>query len=361
MLSAAALLPGRCFERVAAAGETMARRAESTSVRCHKRQGHIEATSMPVRKFTCPDCEAVLRPAKPLPSGKRVTCPKCGAGFVVRGEEDEAEPEGKSPKKSPATAIKPKDDPFGDDGPAMYAVIKEEEPVQEQDEEEDEDYEDEDEDRPRKKPKKKDGARMEDLEFRTNTEVTDPRGPAQAALISPSNFLMLCSFITIVVAILALAYGAWPFLFMDYLGLEPKEVLNQGKKKDDEDKGGRANINLPQDQDPTKLQGEPARIYWEAYDAKMLQLIIIIITSVIVIIYNSIIIIGGVKMQNMESYTWAMVATIMAFVPLSFPGLSQLAALMSLTTLRTKKVIDGFTYVPASATPYARQRKREVL
>lgn len=315
---------------------------------------------MPVRKFTCPECEAVLRPAKPLPSGKRVTCPKCGAGFAVRGEEEEEV--GAKAKKPSAPASKAKDDPFGDDGPEMYAVIKEEEPAQEEDEdeEEDEDDDDEDQDRPRKKKPKKEDARMEDLEFRLNTSIADPRGPAQAALIGPSNFLMLCAFITIVIAILALAYGAWPFLFMEYLGLEPKEVLNQAKKKDGEEKGGGSNISIPDDQDPRQLKGEQAKRYWDAYDAKMVMLIIIIIVSVIVIIYNAFIIVGGVKMQNMESYTWAMVATIMAFIPLCFPGLGQIAALSSLTTLRSKKVIDGFTYVPPSATPHAR-KKREVL
>src|SRR5262249_14192975 len=121
---------------------------------------------MPVRKFTCPECEAVLRPAKPLPSGKRVTGPKCVAGFVVRGDAEEDEVAGKA-KKPSTPAGKAKDNPFGDDGPEMYAVIKEEEPAQEEDEdeEEDDDYDD-DEDRPRKKKPKKDTARMEDLEFR---------------------------------------------------------------------------------------------------------------------------------------------------------------------------------------------------
>jgi hypothetical protein len=301
-----------------------------------------------------------LRPAKPLPSGKRVTCPKCGAGFVVRGEDDEAETQAKAAKKPGAPAGKGKDDPFADEGPEMYAVIKEEQPVQEEDEEE-EDYDDEDEDRPRKKKPKKEDARLEDLEFRLNTSITDPRGPAQAALISPSNFLMLMGFITIVAALLTLAYGSYFFLFTENLGLEPKDVLSQAKKKDgEESKGGGGNISIPDDQDPKKLQGEQANRYWAAYDAWMSQLIIIIIASVIVIGYNTFIIIGGVKMQNMESYTWAMVATIMAFVPLCFPGLGQIAALMSLTALRSKKVIDGFTYVPPSATPHARQ-KREVL
>jgi hypothetical protein len=317
---------------------------------------------MPVRKFTCPDCEAVLRPAKPLPSGKRVTCPKCGAGFVVRGDDDPIT-EGKPTQKSSTPAGKAKSDPLDDDGPETYAVIKEEEPAQEELDDDEDEYEDEDddddEDRPKKKPKK-DTARLEDLEFRMNTAVTDPRGPAQAAIISPSNFLMLMGFISIVIAVVALAYGAWPFLFMDNLGIEIKEALGQGKKKDGDDKGGTTASNIPADADISKLRPEEKQRYYDYYDAKWWFLVIIICASVVVIAYNSVIIMGGVKMQNMESYTWAMVATIMAFVPLYFPGLGQIAALMSLSTLRSKKVMEGFFYVPPSATPTARQ-KRQVL
>jgi hypothetical protein len=314
---------------------------------------------MPVRKFTCPDCEAVLRPAKPLPSGKRVTCPKCGAGFVVRGDDEEAAPEGKPTKKSSTPAATAKPDPFGDDGPETYAVIKEEEPPEEEeDEDEDEDYDEDDDDRPRKKKPKKDTARMEDLEFRLNTAVTDLRGPAQAALISPSNFLMLCAFITILVSVLVLAYAAWHFLFMENLGLDIGAVVNMNKKKDGEDKsgGGGGASNVPTDVDLSKLTPEQKDRYWQVHDAWLWFLIFLIVASLFVIGYNAVIIVGGVKMQNMESYSWSMIATIMAFVPLCFPGLGQIAALMSLTALRSKKVIDGFFYVPPSATPMARPK-----
>src|SRR6516164_4305022 len=130
---------------------------------------------MPVAKFTCPDCKTVLRPAKPLPSGKKVTCPKCKAAFTVTDPDEEKAIKAGKPVASAKT------DPFADDGPETYAVVKEEAPV-----EEDEDEEDEDDDGKPKKPKqpKKDKARSEDLEWRLNMSVADPRGPAQAAVIS---------------------------------------------------------------------------------------------------------------------------------------------------------------------------------
>src|SRR5262249_4541151 len=118
---------------------------------------------MPVAKFTCPECKSVLRPAKPLPSGKKVTCPKCKAAFTVTDpDEDKAIKAGKPGAKS-GSAVKP--DPFEDDGPETYAVVKEEEQVE--DDVDDDDEEDED-GKPRKPKPKKDRARSEDLEFRLN-------------------------------------------------------------------------------------------------------------------------------------------------------------------------------------------------
>jgi len=319
---------------------------------------------MPVSKFTCPECETVLRPAKPLPSGKRVTCPKCKAQFTVRDPDEEAKP-AKSAKKPAAPAAK--NDPFADDGPDTYAVIKEEEPKEELEDEEDED---EDEDRPRKPKKPKKDARMEDLEFRVRMDAPDPRGPAQAALISPSNFLMLVGTLACLVGVGAIAYGAWPFLFTeDILSKEEFFGVTQGK-----DSGSDTEQKTDSKQKQRKIQVEEGKVVWndrtpsnedkEAYykarDEKELWLIIYMVAGGVVLVYNAFVIIGGVKMQNMESYTWAMVASIMAFV-LSFPGLGQLAGLLALTTLRSKKVVDGFFYIPPSATPHARQKKKEVL
>jgi hypothetical protein len=321
---------------------------------------------MPVSKFTCPECETVLRPAKPLPSGKKVTCPKCHAQFTVRDPDEAAAQAIKPAKKSAAPAKK---DPFDDEGPGTYAVIKEEKPEEEELEEE-EDEDDEDDDGRVKKPKKtqKDRVRSEDLEFRLNIKVTDPRGPAQAALISPSNFLMLVGTLACIAGIIAVGYGAWPFLFSDEI-LDPAEFFGlKGSKEDDSEKKDsapkrpRLMVQLSEDGklDLSKVPTEERNRYYDARDEKWWILVAFIAGGAFVIAYNAVIIIGGVKMQNMESYTWAMIASIMAFV-LSFPALGQLAGLMALTTLRSKKVVDGFFYVPPSATPHAKQKKRDVL
>jgi hypothetical protein len=312
---------------------------------------------MPVAKFTCPECEAVLRPAKPLPSGKKVTCPKCKATFVVHDAEEEAG------KKSGAAAGA-KNDPFDEEGPETYAVVKEEEPEEEPDEDEEED--DEDEDGPKKSKPKKERARSEDLEFRLNVKVTDPRGPAQAALVSPSNYLILVGSLMVIGGIIAILVGAWPFLFSKDI-IDPAKVLNAPKKSDDDDSKESKNkrpttqsvpmMTSGDEVDEEKLSQEQKQKLWDARDERWWELFWFMLGGSLAIAYNAVVIVAGVKMQNMESYTWSMVGAIMA-LGASFPALGQLAGFIALTTLRSKKVIDGFFYVPPSATPHKKQKKQ---
>jgi hypothetical protein len=49
--------------------------------------GHV----MLVAKFNCPACEAPLKPAAPVPSGKKFKCPKCTRVIVVPSPEDDVE------------------------------------------------------------------------------------------------------------------------------------------------------------------------------------------------------------------------------------------------------------------------------
>jgi phage FluMu protein Com len=51
--------------------------------------------------FACPECQRVLRTAAPLPAGKKIKCPKCGAVFAVPDEEERT-----------ATAIRSKNSPL---------------------------------------------------------------------------------------------------------------------------------------------------------------------------------------------------------------------------------------------------------
>jgi hypothetical protein len=321
---------------------------------------------MPVAKFSCPECKAVLRPAKPLPSGKKVNCPKCKAVFTVTDPDEGKAIKAGKPGGKPAPLSK--NDPLYDDGPETYAVIKEEEQV-EDDEDEDED---EDEDgKPKPKKPRKDRARMEDLEFRLNTDIPDPRGPAQAAVISPSNLLMLVATLACLVGIWSVFRGAWPFLFLedivdatDFNGPAPKDIDDDEKPREKQKTATQKKLFPVKDKtnelDFERLSPEQKQQYNDKRDEVWLWDVGYIIVGAILIAYNTVIIIGGVKMQNMEVYPLAMTASIMA-LGLSFPGLGQLAGFICISTLRSKKVLDGWFYIPPSATPHKKEKKREVL
>src|SRR5262249_7033755 len=143
---------------------------------------------MPASKLTCPDCGKVLRPAKPLPAGKKVKWPEGGALFVAQDDEvpkatftaasakrGAKAAAGGAKQAKPAKKAKQPDDekpkapdgtiPFADDeddGPATYAFEagdKHEEP---------------------------------EIDHVPDTSIKDLRGPAQEAVMRPSNYMILC-------------------------------------------------------------------------------------------------------------------------------------------------------------------------
>jgi hypothetical protein len=118
--------------------------------------------------ITCPECNTVLRPAKPLRAGKSVKCPKCGAGFVVGGDEP-APPTSKSKapspvQKKPAPSVAPlvpqNDDDEDGDGQA-YSVQTE---------------------------AAADGPKVS---YALDMSIRDLRGPAMSQVIDPSNKLII--------------------------------------------------------------------------------------------------------------------------------------------------------------------------
>src|SRR5262249_49845094 len=145
------------------------------------------------------DCEAVLKPAKPVPEGKKVKCPKCGANFTAVGDAgDDAimsvEPADVAPaappKKKPAPAkpaakpappAKPDDD--DDDEGGTYGVVRDED-----DEEEEEDPRGRRGGAPKKSKKPK-------IDHVPDMSIKDLRGPAQEAVVSPSNTLLIAGLV----------------------------------------------------------------------------------------------------------------------------------------------------------------------
>jgi DNA-directed RNA polymerase subunit M/transcription elongation factor TFIIS len=69
---------------------------------------------MAATRLTCPECNATLKPAQPVPDGKKVKCPKCGVPFISPGavapevfelsEEDAAPAAPSAKRKAPTEA-----------------------------------------------------------------------------------------------------------------------------------------------------------------------------------------------------------------------------------------------------------------
>ena len=182
-------------------------------------------TIMATSRITCPDCRSVLKPARPLADGKKVKCPKCGKMFTTPGlVEEVVEVEEEQPRKSKASAKKPKaavkktapapapkktaDDDGEDDGGGIYGTVQDEEKA--------------DEDKPQ-------------IEYAPDMSIKDLRGPAQAAVVRPSNYLLLIGGVSALLDILIICVCFWPMVFSEHLkdhaGVLGEEVQIGGRQR----------------------------------------------------------------------------------------------------------------------------------
>src|SRR5262245_19229882 len=282
-------------------------------------------------KITCPHCDAVLKPAKPLAAGKKVNCPRCGEVFTVRDEEEEEEarparavPARPAKKAAPAKAARPAkpaapapppkksaaDD--DDDGELTYGVIRE--PEDEED-----------------KPK---------VDYVPDLTVKDRRGKAVMVLGLPSNFLLGLSAVICIGALVAVGVFVWKFIFPPEFWVDPGTVLTKDStlKKD---------TNLPKDDPPPPKKREEydknkelPKIE-EAEEEEKNFCIIWAIVSGVIMIYYAVVAMATVKMQNLESYNWAMTAGIMASVSLIGAPLG----IWAISLLRQPDIKAAFEYV----------------
>jgi predicted Zn finger-like uncharacterized protein len=280
-------------------------------------------------KITCPHCDAVLKPAKPLAAGKKVNCPRCGEVFTVRDEEEEEEarpaparPAKKAVPAKPARPAKPAppapppkksavDD--DDDGELTYGVIRE--------------PEDEEEDKPK-------------VDYVPDLTVKDPRGKAVMVLGMPSNFLLGLSAVICIGALVAVGVFVWKFIFPPEFWVDPGTALTKDAtlKKD---------TNLPKDDPPPpkkreEYSKEEIRKIEDKEDEEKTFCITWAIVSGVVMIYYGVVAMATVKMQNLESYNWAMTAGIMAAVSLIGAPLG----IWAISLLRQPDIKAAFEYVP---------------
>jgi Zn-finger nucleic acid-binding protein len=117
------------------------------------------------------------------------------------------------------------------------------------------------------------------------------RGPATAALVLPTKLLIFVGILSCVVGIVWLIYGIFPLVFTD---------------------------------------AAPS-------DEEVVESLVQMMLAVFIFAMGCVVCYGAFKMQTLESYTWAIVASVI--------GIAALVGIFSLITLRDPKVIAGFQEV----------------
>lgn len=328
---------------------------------------------MAASRITCPDCQSVLKPAKPVPDGKKVKCPKCGSTFTAPGLVEEAMgiidivEEAESPRKAKKPGRKEKAGikKARDDRPAPK---KKKSPADSDEEESGGIYSyisdpDANEDKP-------------EIEYAPDLSIKDLRGPAQEAVVKPSNYMLLLNGLGCLCNLFLICVMFWPMVFsessVDYYTVLEKHYKSQGTKEaEGKIKGIPKEYKDLKDEEKAIVEAEEEKDHeWRFY--KMGGFIFLLI-------YNAVAIIGTVKMQNLESRAWGIASSIMSLLPFSAAGMGALigglfyklgswlldelaepyawglavlvyllaigVGVWSLRTLMEKKVIDGFRYV----------------
>lgn len=294
-------------------------------------------------KLTCPECQAVLKLANPPTPGKRIKCSKCGSSFAVPADKEKApagaaKPAKAGPKGDPAkSAIKAKK-PAG--GPAKSggkssgaapapAKTEEKKP------EEDTTYgvldkpEAEEEEDDKKKKKKK--SVFDPVE----TGPRNPRGPAAAIVVRPSNFLLADGVKGCFGWLATIVLVLWPIVFppiQDEKTKEARKKLEEGVLIYD----GVASVSRD---DPNALVVDPpldprvaeaakdmakeaaTRTLIGAFTAVGTGIVVFIVLLLLLPLilgfaYSATVAYGAVKMQSLESKVFGYIASIMAMIPI---------------------------------------------
>lgn len=334
-------------------------------------------------RVTCPECDAVLKLAGSPPSGKKLKCPKCEAMFAPQAkevtEDDPDQPVKTAARKPMAPQPKPKasvakpaaeakkglDD--DDDGPKTYGFGDEGPKVE---------------------------VEKEEIDYGLDTSLKDLRGPAQAAVIKPSNFLMMCG---------AIGFISWLIVLTITIIIVFLPVRDDKEEKDGILPSGRpvgptlealvrnVDVSDPVLSDKEKeMLKEDERLAREAqYNLVMwagmnvLWFIVILLFTGFGMFYAFLVMVGAVKVQNLESRGWGIASSILVMFPIHTFGLMMLTMLLMsvifiglledpglagmfilvlcpleallnvgvgawmLTVLLSKVVITGFEYKPA--------------
>jgi hypothetical protein len=294
---------------------------------------------MAAAKVKCPDCGLALNPAKAPQPGKKVKCPRCANVFTVPGPDEiqtvPPRPAAKKPnpaiqKAAPAKATgkapapgkppAPKPGPAAQDEEAGVYGFKTSPDEEKKQEEE--------------KP---------EIEYAPDLSVKDPRGPATAILVKPTNFMLLLGSLGFFWGTFCFGAGIWPFIFSEYL-IEPKmmdpyltnlqDLTRKLESEKDPDKkkliqkgiDGIGNVTLEQlyknekflnEVTVEKLKEKSPALYdaWERLcDDRQSDLILKIVIGLLEMIFGGALAFSAVRLQNIDSLTWAWTAVGLSIV-----------------------------------------------
>jgi hypothetical protein len=217
----------------------------------------------------------VLRSAQPAPAGKQIKCKACNTAFTPRADDAPPRPGTAAPVKKKAAAAA---------AAAPAAAATRDKALD--DEGGPSSYvvikeEDTEAQREAKKLVRYDGVQ--------DKYKKSARGPAMSLLVFPSNLLVAEGALTVFGGILVFLWAMWPVVFTDVAPSE-EEIAEQA--------------------------------IWMLF-------------GVMLMAWGALICLGASKMQNLESYTWAMVGAVLGILPL-------LVGIFSIAMLRNPKVIAGF-------------------
>ncbi len=280
---------------------------------------------MAVSKLTCPKCATVLRPAKPLPAGKKVKCPKCGTVFAAAegpaaGAAKKPEPAAakKAPPKGPAL---PRPGDEDEESAGVYSFVKEEEPGDD----------DEDEDGKPKKPK---------INYAPDMSIKDLRGPAQAAVMKPSNALIFVGIMGFLgwlgLIVVLLIPVLFPLKDDDEGKPRPAKSVGPGLAAAAQSTTSPFGGPAPASAADKDKKGEDKQSAFDVagMDFGLLAvfawwlLILAILPLVLGMVYCATVTFGAVKMQNLESRAWGIASGILALLPFTTGGLMLLTAFL---------------------------------
>jgi hypothetical protein len=280
---------------------------------------------MAAPKLICPECETVLRPARPVAPGKKIKCPRCDTVFVAGGDEDEDDPpprkaasrkaspdKGRKPApkaKAPAAKEAPKK-PAGDDDDdgGVYGTVKEES----------------EEEKEEKKPK---------ITYAPDMSIKDLRGPAQSIVMGPSNKLAVCGFFGFAGWLVLIVLLLIPALFPIKTD-KPPAVMKIGPGLAAVSGGVAVVPSAAGGDKKDKLEEEKPGFFdlWGIDLAMLCEAPLMFIVSLLPLglfmFYSSLVAYGAIQMQNLESRRWGIAGAILAMIPLHILGLGIVSAMV---------------------------------